>query len=135
MDTLKNTPLVSFLNEGPVSLCSLRTAISSLIRKLPPNRRLVFQALGFLSPMAPLSFEPVTEAHHSVFSQFPATLLGESHSVQLPIILSQCWCWFWFCVILVFLRGEACRARTTGRSRAESSRPDEVTALLIRALF
>lgn len=59
------------------SLSSLQTLIRTLVRALPPNRRLVFQALGFLSPMAPLSFEPVTEAHHSVFSQFPATLLGE----------------------------------------------------------
>lgn len=28
--------------------------------------------------MAPLSFEPVAEAAHSVFSRYPATLLGES---------------------------------------------------------
>lgn len=31
--------------------------------------------------MAPLSFEPVAEAAHSVFSQYPATLLGESDPV------------------------------------------------------
>ncbi|XP_073330611.1 HAUS augmin-like complex subunit 6 [Pagrus major] len=51
MDTLKETPLVSFLNEDP--------------------------ALGFLSPMAPLSFEPAADATYrsSVFSQYPATLL------------------------------------------------------------
>ncbi|XP_044039634.1 HAUS augmin-like complex subunit 6 [Siniperca chuatsi] len=51
MDTLKDTPLVSFLNEDP--------------------------ALGFLSPMAPLSFEPVGDASYisSVFSQYPATLV------------------------------------------------------------
>ncbi|XP_071333768.1 HAUS augmin-like complex subunit 6 isoform X2 [Trachinotus anak] len=51
MDTLKVTPLVSFLNEDP--------------------------ALGFLSPMAPLSFEPAVEASYSssVFSQYPAKLL------------------------------------------------------------
>ncbi|XP_008294571.1 HAUS augmin-like complex subunit 6 [Stegastes partitus] len=51
MDTLKETPLVSFLNEDP--------------------------ALGFLSPMAPLSFEPAAEATYksSVFSQYPAKLL------------------------------------------------------------
>ncbi|XP_078147931.1 HAUS augmin-like complex subunit 6 [Centroberyx gerrardi] len=53
MDTLKDTPLVSFLNEDP--------------------------ALGFLSPMAPLSFEPAAEAIYrsSVFSQYPAKLLAE----------------------------------------------------------
>ncbi|XP_042368535.1 HAUS augmin-like complex subunit 6 [Plectropomus leopardus] len=53
MDTLKDTPLVSFLNEDP--------------------------ALGFLSPMAPLSFEPAADASYksSVFFQYPATLLEE----------------------------------------------------------
>ncbi|KAG7243305.1 hypothetical protein INR49_011760, partial [Caranx melampygus] len=52
LDTLKVTPLISFLNEDP--------------------------ALGFLSPMAPLSFEPAAESgHSSVFSQFPAKLLEE----------------------------------------------------------
>ncbi|XP_035004871.2 HAUS augmin-like complex subunit 6 [Hippoglossus stenolepis] len=53
MDTLNETPLVSFLNEDP--------------------------ALGFLSPMAPLSFKPMTEASYrrSVFSQYPAKLLDE----------------------------------------------------------
>ncbi|XP_030287242.1 HAUS augmin-like complex subunit 6 isoform X2 [Sparus aurata] len=53
MDTLKETPLVSFLNEDP--------------------------ALGFLSPMAPLSFEPAADATYrsSVFSQYPAALLEE----------------------------------------------------------
>ncbi|KAM3590470.1 uncharacterized protein V6R79_010394 [Siganus canaliculatus] len=53
METLKDTPLVSFLNEDT--------------------------ALGFLSPMAPLSFEPAAEASYrsSVFSQYPATLLEE----------------------------------------------------------
>ncbi|KAG8006228.1 HAUS augmin-like complex subunit 6 [Nibea albiflora] len=53
METLKDTPLVSFLNEDP--------------------------ALGFLSPMAPLSFEPAAEAGYrsSVFSQYPATLPAE----------------------------------------------------------
>ncbi|XP_010793178.1 HAUS augmin-like complex subunit 6 [Notothenia coriiceps] len=51
MATLKDTPLVSFLNEDP--------------------------ALGFLSPMAPLSFEPAAGASYrsSVFSQYPASLL------------------------------------------------------------
>ncbi|XP_003452432.1 HAUS augmin-like complex subunit 6 [Oreochromis niloticus] len=55
MDTLKETPLVSFLNEDP--------------------------ALGFLSPMAPLSFEPAAETSYksSVFSQYPAKLLEEKH--------------------------------------------------------
>uniref|UniRef100_A0AAZ1WWT0 HAUS augmin-like complex subunit 6 N-terminal domain-containing protein n=1 Tax=Oreochromis aureus TaxID=47969 RepID=A0AAZ1WWT0_OREAU len=55
MDTLKETPLVSFLNEDP--------------------------ALGFLSPMAPLSFEPAAEMSYksSVFSQYPAKLLEEKH--------------------------------------------------------
>ncbi|XP_065806523.1 HAUS augmin-like complex subunit 6 [Labrus bergylta] len=53
MQTLKETPLVSFLNEDP--------------------------ALGFLSPMAPLSFEPATDASYTsgIFSQFPASLLEE----------------------------------------------------------
>ncbi|XP_029027144.1 HAUS augmin-like complex subunit 6 [Betta splendens] len=50
MDALKDTPLVSFLNEDSV--------------------------LGFLSPMAPLSFEPAAETTYksSVFSQYPAKL-------------------------------------------------------------
>ncbi|XP_069026454.1 HAUS augmin-like complex subunit 6 [Embiotoca jacksoni] len=53
MDTLRVMPLMSFLNEDP--------------------------ALGFLSPMAPLSFEPAAEASYrsSVFSQYPAKLLEE----------------------------------------------------------
>uniref|UniRef100_UPI0037E8D355 HAUS augmin-like complex subunit 6 n=1 Tax=Semicossyphus pulcher TaxID=241346 RepID=UPI0037E8D355 len=60
MDTLSNTPLVSFLNEDP--------------------------ALGFLSPMAPLSFEPAADATYksSVFSQFPATLLEERPAESKP---------------------------------------------------
>ncbi|KAK5875979.1 hypothetical protein CesoFtcFv8_026997 [Champsocephalus esox] len=51
LDTFKDSPLVSFLNEDP--------------------------ALGFLSPMAPLSFEPAADASYrsSVFSQYPALLL------------------------------------------------------------
>ncbi|KAF7230041.1 HAUS augmin-like complex subunit 6 [Nothobranchius furzeri] len=50
MDTLKETPLVSFLNKDP--------------------------AFSFLSPMAPLTFDPAAEATYrsSVFSQFPAKL-------------------------------------------------------------
>ncbi|XP_023124496.2 HAUS augmin-like complex subunit 6 isoform X2 [Amphiprion ocellaris] len=53
METVKETPLVSFLNEDP--------------------------ALGFLSPMAPLCFEPAAEASYrsSIFSQYPAKLLEE----------------------------------------------------------
>lgn len=35
------------------------------------------QTLDLLSPMAPLSFEPVAESGYSIFSQYPATLLGE----------------------------------------------------------
>lgn len=52
-DILKDTPLISFLNEDP--------------------------ALGFLSPMAPLSFEPASEAcnRSCVFSQYPAKLPEE----------------------------------------------------------
>uniref|UniRef100_A0A3B4TSX7 HAUS augmin-like complex, subunit 6 n=1 Tax=Seriola dumerili TaxID=41447 RepID=A0A3B4TSX7_SERDU len=57
IDTLKVTPLVSFLNEDP--------------------------ALGFLSPMAPLSFEPAVGANYrsSVFSQYPAKLLGKQNHI------------------------------------------------------
>ncbi|XP_064796690.1 HAUS augmin-like complex subunit 6 [Oncorhynchus masou masou] len=49
-DCLKRTPLTSFLNEDP--------------------------ALDFLFPMAPLSFEPATDASFksSIFSQYPANL-------------------------------------------------------------
>ncbi|KAM6909298.1 HAUS augmin-like complex subunit 6 [Xenentodon cancila] len=56
MDTLKDTPLVSFLNEDPT--------------------------LGFLSPMAPLSFEPAAEATYrsGVFCQYPAKLLENKHA-------------------------------------------------------
>uniref|UniRef100_A0A667ZL99 HAUS augmin-like complex subunit 6 N-terminal domain-containing protein n=1 Tax=Myripristis murdjan TaxID=586833 RepID=A0A667ZL99_9TELE len=64
MDTLKDTPLISFLNEDP--------------------------ALGFLSPMAPLSFEPATEAIYtsSVFSQYRAKLLGDENVTFLsPSVL------------------------------------------------
>ncbi|XP_007255258.3 HAUS augmin-like complex subunit 6 [Astyanax mexicanus] len=47
-ECLRHTPLISFLNEDPV--------------------------LDFISPMAPLSFEPATEASFkaSIFSQYPA---------------------------------------------------------------
>uniref|UniRef100_A0A3Q2GKX0 HAUS augmin like complex subunit 6 n=1 Tax=Cyprinodon variegatus TaxID=28743 RepID=A0A3Q2GKX0_CYPVA len=60
MHTLKEKPLVSFLNEDP--------------------------ALGFLSPMAPLSFEPAPEATYrrSIFAQFPAKLLGTIASKFIP---------------------------------------------------
>lgn len=50
-DTLKETPLASFLYGDPT--------------------------LDLLSPMAPLSFEPVAESGYSIFSQYPATLLEE----------------------------------------------------------
>ncbi|RVE60612.1 hypothetical protein OJAV_G00182760 [Oryzias javanicus] len=52
-DTLRETPLMSFLNNDPT--------------------------LGFLSPMAPLSFEPAAESTYSssVFSQFPAKLVED----------------------------------------------------------
>ncbi|XP_011605069.2 HAUS augmin-like complex subunit 6 [Takifugu rubripes] len=49
--TLRDSPLAAFLQED--------------------------HAVGLLSPMAPLSFEPVADASFSVFSQFPAALLGE----------------------------------------------------------
>ncbi|KAM4536630.1 HAUS augmin-like complex subunit 6 [Odontesthes bonariensis] len=56
MDILREMPLVSFLNDDP--------------------------ALGFLSPMAPLSFEPATETIYrsSVFSQYAAKLPEEEPS-------------------------------------------------------
>uniref|UniRef100_A0AAQ5YDY6 HAUS augmin-like complex subunit 6 N-terminal domain-containing protein n=1 Tax=Amphiprion ocellaris TaxID=80972 RepID=A0AAQ5YDY6_AMPOC len=46
-------------------------------------------ALGFLSPMAPLCFEPAAEASYrsSIFSQYPAKLLGEQHQI---LIQSTC---------------------------------------------
>ncbi|XP_033839297.1 HAUS augmin-like complex subunit 6 isoform X1 [Periophthalmus magnuspinnatus] len=52
-DVLRTTPLMAFLNEDP--------------------------ALGFLSPMAPLSFEPAPEASFksSIFTQYPAKLLDK----------------------------------------------------------
>uniref|UniRef100_A0A3B4B526 HAUS augmin-like complex subunit 6 N-terminal domain-containing protein n=1 Tax=Periophthalmus magnuspinnatus TaxID=409849 RepID=A0A3B4B526_9GOBI len=59
-DVLQTTPLTVFLNEDP--------------------------ALGFLSPMAPLSFEPAPEASFksSIFTQYPAKLLGEFYNVTFP---------------------------------------------------
>uniref|UniRef100_A0A8C7YYU2 HAUS augmin-like complex subunit 6 N-terminal domain-containing protein n=1 Tax=Oryzias sinensis TaxID=183150 RepID=A0A8C7YYU2_9TELE len=66
MDTLEGNPLMSFLNNDPT--------------------------LGFLSPMAPLSFEPAAESAYSssVFSQFPAKLVGEhswvTFSSQVPFL-------------------------------------------------
>nr|XP_029530440.1 HAUS augmin-like complex subunit 6 [Oncorhynchus nerka] len=71
-DCLKRTPLTLFLNEDP--------------------------ALDFLCPMAPLSFEPATEASFksSVFSQYPATLpkfseekLGETDSIPMDSALKR----------------------------------------------
>ncbi|KAK7909707.1 hypothetical protein WMY93_014391 [Mugilogobius chulae] len=63
-DVLQNTTLTSFLNEDP--------------------------ALGFLSPMAPLSFEPASEACYksSIFVQYPAKLLDRAleKPTQEPII-------------------------------------------------
>ncbi|KAM9400893.1 HAUS augmin-like complex subunit 6 [Salvelinus alpinus] len=73
-DCLKRTPLTSFLNEDP--------------------------ALDFLCPMAPLSFEPATEASFksSVFSLYPATLpkfseekLAETDSIPMDSAL-KCLC-------------------------------------------
>lgn len=43
------------------------------------------QTLDLLSPMAPLSFEPVAESGYSVFSQYPATLLGEPFVFPLQL--------------------------------------------------
>ncbi|XP_072315294.1 HAUS augmin-like complex subunit 6 [Eucyclogobius newberryi] len=53
-DVLQNTPLTAFLNEDP--------------------------ALGFLSPMAPLSFEPAPDSSYrsGIFAQYPAKLLDKS---------------------------------------------------------
>nr|XP_046174405.1 HAUS augmin-like complex subunit 6 [Oncorhynchus gorbuscha] len=71
-DCLKRTPLTLFLNEDP--------------------------ALDFLCPMAPLSFEPATEASFksSVFSQYPATLpkfseekLAETDSIPMDSALKR----------------------------------------------
>ncbi|XP_024290563.1 HAUS augmin-like complex subunit 6 [Oncorhynchus tshawytscha] len=71
-DCLKRTPLTLFLNEDP--------------------------ALDFLCPMAPLSFEPATEASFksSVFSQYPATLpkfseekLVETDSIPMDSALKR----------------------------------------------
>ncbi|KAL6118685.1 haus6 [Pungitius sinensis] len=60
MDILRDTPLVSFLNEDPT--------------------------LGFLSPMAPLSFEPAADTSYeiSVFYQYPATLLDRPAESKTP---------------------------------------------------
>ncbi|KAL0970340.1 hypothetical protein UPYG_G00240650 [Umbra pygmaea] len=62
-ELLSHTPLTSFLNKDP--------------------------ALEFMSPMAPLSFEPATEAcfKSSVFSQYPAKLseLPEKQPVKMDV--------------------------------------------------
>ncbi|KAM9836845.1 HAUS augmin-like complex subunit 6 [Aulostomus maculatus] len=63
MDTLKDTPLVSFLNDDP--------------------------AFGFLSPMAQLSFEPAADGR-GVFSQFPARLPERSDCQTQPGIKPSC---------------------------------------------
>ncbi|XP_016894761.1 HAUS augmin-like complex subunit 6 isoform X2 [Cynoglossus semilaevis] len=64
MNTLKDAPLVSFLNEDP--------------------------ALGFLSPMAPLSFKRAAEAtyRHCVFSKYPAKLLEKSAESQVQDVVN-----------------------------------------------
>uniref|UniRef100_A0A3Q2R010 HAUS augmin like complex subunit 6 n=1 Tax=Fundulus heteroclitus TaxID=8078 RepID=A0A3Q2R010_FUNHE len=53
-------------------------------------------ALGFLSPMAPLSFEPAPEAAYrqSIFSQFPAKLLGEPSWTLNFLIIPKSVCVF-----------------------------------------
>lgn len=53
--------------------------IQTLSPRIVTFNRLLFKVLDFLSPMAPLCFEPVAEAAHGVFSQYPATLPGESN--------------------------------------------------------
>lgn len=60
----------------------VNVAWSLCARPLPP------QALGFLSPMAPLSFEPAAEASYksSVFSQYPAKLLGERNRIIIKFL-------------------------------------------------
>ncbi|CAL1590134.1 unnamed protein product [Knipowitschia caucasica] len=71
-DVLQNTPLTAFLNEDP--------------------------ALGFLSPMAPLSFDPAPEGSYtsSIFTQYPAKLLDEAQkrpieaNAKLPVTKSNC---------------------------------------------
>uniref|UniRef100_A0A3Q1D982 HAUS augmin-like complex subunit 6 N-terminal domain-containing protein n=1 Tax=Amphiprion ocellaris TaxID=80972 RepID=A0A3Q1D982_AMPOC len=71
-------------------------AVASSSRIMPPTTVLqMFRdglrnvALGFLSPMAPLCFEPAAEASYrsSIFSQYPAKLLGEQHQI---LIQSTC---------------------------------------------
>ncbi|XP_054608592.1 HAUS augmin-like complex subunit 6 [Dunckerocampus dactyliophorus] len=60
METLKDTPLVSFLSDDPTP--------------------------GFLSPMARLSFEPSADSSYgcSIFSQFPAKLPDKSAECKVP---------------------------------------------------
>ncbi|XP_068444016.1 HAUS augmin-like complex subunit 6 [Clinocottus analis] len=96
MDTLKDTPLVSFLNEDP--------------------------ALGFLSPMAPLSFEPAAGASYtsSVFSQYPATLLGKPAESILPDSIPPSYTNFKSCSPAPAVRSES-PVTTCASSQANSS--------------
>uniref|UniRef100_A0A8C9VN92 HAUS augmin-like complex, subunit 6 n=1 Tax=Scleropages formosus TaxID=113540 RepID=A0A8C9VN92_SCLFO len=59
-DCLKQMPLTSFLNNDP--------------------------ALEFLSPMAPLSFEPATEANSSIFSQYPIMIFPKLKLSALKLV-------------------------------------------------
>uniref|UniRef100_A0AAQ5XKF1 HAUS augmin-like complex subunit 6 N-terminal domain-containing protein n=2 Tax=Amphiprion ocellaris TaxID=80972 RepID=A0AAQ5XKF1_AMPOC len=62
-----------YILDGMDGVLRIPRCLLERIEKLP------HQALGFLSPMAPLCFEPAAEASYrsSIFSQYPAKLLEE----------------------------------------------------------
>uniref|UniRef100_A0A3Q2R2N1 HAUS augmin like complex subunit 6 n=1 Tax=Fundulus heteroclitus TaxID=8078 RepID=A0A3Q2R2N1_FUNHE len=79
-------------------------------------------ALGFLSPMAPLSFEPAPEAAYrqSIFSQFPAKLLGEPSWTLNFLIIPKSVCTYSVCFCFnasVFMCSHQASARKTTRQR------------------
>lgn len=115
-ETLKAAPLAAFLKEDHVSVNAPMG--EHLQAPSPWLLSSVFQVVGFLSPMAPLSFEPVAEARCGIFSQFPATLLGERQT-RLYVPIGCC-----YHGVLCF-RGDASRGETTG-SGADALRSEQV---------
>lgn len=115
-ETLTAAPLAAFLKEDHVS--GNAPMRENLQTPSPWLLSSVFQVVGFLSPMAPLSFEPVAEARCGIFSQFPATLLGERQTR----FCAPVWCCYHG--VLCF-SGDAGRGATTG-SGADALRSEQV---------
>uniref|UniRef100_A0AAQ5YJR6 HAUS augmin-like complex subunit 6 N-terminal domain-containing protein n=1 Tax=Amphiprion ocellaris TaxID=80972 RepID=A0AAQ5YJR6_AMPOC len=87
-----------YILDGMDGVLRIPRCLLERIEKLP------HQALGFLSPMAPLCFEPAAEASYrsSIFSQYPAKLLGEQHQILIQSTCEVMFSAFVLCYFFLF---------------------------------